>query len=113
MHNTLYFPPSLFRGKILANMGIYDEFGAHFSDKEVLNHKMPVNFILEEPTPMRYIDPEFYIHNLMALTFLEEQLDKGVHGIPIEQDKSIIARWCSYHSFSRNIINAWLHHPDN
>ncbi|MGL5742134.1 MAG: adenosylhomocysteinase [Legionella sp.] len=91
------YPHSWFSGKILANLGIYDEFGPHFSEDEILNHKMAVNFVLKDPTPMKYIDPEFYIHNIAALTLLSEQLSPGVHGIPPELDQSIIQRWCVYH----------------
>ncbi|WP_058475967.1 NAD-binding protein [Legionella steigerwaltii] len=103
------YPHSWFSGKILANLGVYDEFGPHFSDDEVLNHKMPVNFVLNDPTPMKYIDPEFYIHNLVALTFLKEKLTYGVHGISSALDNSMIQRWCAYHSFPLDTINAWLY----
>lgn len=105
------YPHSWFSGKILANLGIYDEFGPHFSEEEVLNHKMPVNFILEDPTPMKYIDPEFYIHNLASLAFLREKMAPGVHGISSELDNNMIQRWCTYHSFPLNIIHDWLHLP--
>ncbi|HHF7373203.1 saccharopine dehydrogenase NADP-binding domain-containing protein [Legionella bozemanae] len=103
------YPHFWFSGKILANLGIYDEFGPHFSDEEVLNHKMPVNFVLNDPTPMKYIDPEFYIHNLVALMLLKEKLTPGVHGISSTLDHSIIERWCAYHSFPLDKINAWLY----
>ena len=103
------YPHSWFSGKILANLGVYDEFGPQFSDDEVLNHKMPVNFVLNDPTPMKYIDPEFYIHNLVALTFLKEKLSYQVHGISSELDNSMIQRWCFYHSFPLDTINAWLY----
>ncbi len=103
------YPHSWFSGKILANLGIYDEFGTHFSEDEVLNHKMPVNFVLDDPTPMKYIDPEFYIHNFAALTFLKEKLTHGVHGIPSTLDNRMIQRWCAYHSFPIDTINDWLY----
>ncbi|QMT59929.1 adenosylhomocysteinase [Legionella sp. PC997] len=103
------YPHSWFSGKILANLGIYDEFGPHFSDDEVLNHKMPINFVLNEPTPMKYIDPEFYLHNLAAIGLLTKQLTHEVHGISSTLDKNIIARWCTYHSFSLDTIKTWLY----
>ncbi|WP_392537473.1 saccharopine dehydrogenase NADP-binding domain-containing protein [Legionella sp. 227] len=103
------YPHSWFSGKILANLGVYDEFGPQFSDDEVLNHKMPVNFVLNDPTPMKYIDPEFYIHNLVALTFLKEKLTSGVHGIPSTLDKDMIQRWCAYHTFPLDTVNMWLY----
>lgn len=69
---------------------------------------MPVNFVLEDPTPMKYIDPEFYIHNLASLMLLQEKLVNGVHGIPDEMDENIIQRWCSYHSFPLDQIKLWF-----
>ncbi|WP_058498826.1 hypothetical protein [Legionella gratiana] len=106
------YPHSWFSGKILANLGVYDEFGPHFSEDEVLNHKMPVNFVLEDPTPMKYIDPEFYIHNLASLMLLHEKLVNGVHEIPKDLDQSIIQRWCVYHSFPLDLIKLWFYAPE-
>lgn len=107
------YPHSWFSGKILANLGIYDEFGPHFSDDEVLNHKMPINFVLQDPTPMKYIDPEFYIHNLAALILLKEKMLPGVHEIPEKLDQNIIQRWCSYHLCSRDLIKLWFYDSNN
>ena len=43
-----------------ANMGAEDEWGSLFSAADVLHGKMPVNFSLEEPTTIQYLDPAFY-----------------------------------------------------
>lgn len=103
------YPKTWFKDKILANLGVYDEFGPQFSAEEVLNNKMPINFVLHDPTPMKYIDPEFYIHNLVALSFLQEQqLAPGVHGITSELDQKMIHQWCAYHGFPLEIIQSWF-----
>ncbi|RUR16985.1 adenosylhomocysteinase [Legionella sp. km535] len=102
------FPREWFSGKILANMGIYDEFGDQFSAEDVLNNKKPVNFILQDPTPIKYIDPEFYIHNLASLMFLQNKMTNGIHGIPQELDRYIIQRWCEFHSFPLKTIMKWF-----
>ncbi len=102
------YPHHWFDGKIMANMGIYDEYGPKFSDEEILNKKNPINFILNDPTPMEYIDPEFYIHNIAALALLSANLTNGVHGPTKELDNSIIDRWCDYHSFQKEIIKQWF-----
>ncbi|MCE3044806.1 NAD-binding protein [Legionella sp. 16cNR16C] len=102
------YPHDWFSGKILANMGVYDEYGAGFGEEEVLNQKKPVNFVLNDPTPMKYIDPEFYIHNIAALTLLSENLSQGVHGPTKDLDNRIIEDWCKYHSFHLEIINKWF-----
>nr|WP_238584726.1 adenosylhomocysteinase [Legionella moravica] len=102
------FPREWFSGKILANMGVYDEFGEQFSTEDVLNNKKPVNFILQDPTPMKYIDPEFYIHNLASLMLLQNKMANGIHGIPQELDCHIIQRWCEFHSFPLKTIMKWF-----
>lgn len=97
-----------FNGKILANMGIYDEFGEQFLPEEVLNNKAPVNFLLHDPTPMKYIDPEFYSHNIAALPLLQAALPVGFHDVSADIDKSIIQRWCDYHQVPLAEIQRWF-----
>ncbi len=57
-------------GALLANMGVEDEFGDAFPASAVLNDKRPLNFILEEPTQMRYIEATMALHNEGALYLL-------------------------------------------
>ncbi len=52
---------------VLANMGVEDEFGETIPAERVLNAKSPVNFILAEPTHLRYIDATMALHNAGAL----------------------------------------------
>ena len=59
-------------GALLANMGVEDEFGPHISPEAVLNGKLTLNFILEEPTRLRYIDATMALHNAGAV-YLKEQ----------------------------------------
>lgn len=102
------YPREWFKGKILANLGVYDEYGPQFFPDEVLNHKEPINFTLNDPTPMRYIDPEFYIHNIAGLVIAQRLLSNGVHGLPPEIDLPLIHRWCTYHSFSPATLSHWF-----
>ncbi|RUR07323.1 NAD-binding protein [Legionella sp. km772] len=102
------YPTSWFSGKILANLGVYDEFGPLFREELVLNNKKALNFVLKDPTPMRYIDPEFWIHNQAALLLLSDKLSHEVHSIPEELDKQIIENWCAYHSFPLSMIKRWF-----
>ncbi len=105
------YPYEWFRGKILANMGIYDEYGPKFTEEEVLNRKAPVNFVLKDPTPMKYIDPEFYIHNIAAL-FFKKDLKHGLHVLPETIDQSILQRWCAHHDFPFDRIHQWFISPE-
>lgn len=102
------YPRDWFKGKILVNMGIYDEYGGQYNDNEVLNHKKPINFVLKDPTPMDYIDPEFYLHNIAALSFMKKKLPNGVHDVSENIDQDIINRWCYYHHFSLSLIQKWF-----
>ncbi len=53
-------------GVLLANMGIEDEWGGSIPDERVLNGKTPLNFILDDPTLMCFIDPPMALHNFGA-----------------------------------------------
>ncbi len=57
-------------GALLANMGVEDEYGDSFPATAVLNEKRPLNFILEEPTLIRYIEATMALHNEGALYLL-------------------------------------------
>ncbi|VEG92061.1 adenosylhomocysteinase [Legionella spiritensis] len=102
------YPVEWFENRILANMGIYDEFGARFCKERVLNHKAPLNFVLEDPTPIQYMDPEFYAHNLAALDLLEGDRRPGVYDLSLIQDNTIIRQWCQYHRVSDKDIQKWF-----
>ena len=43
----------------LVNMGTYNEWGPSFSEGRIINYKKPLNFMLEFPTAISYIDPVF------------------------------------------------------
>ncbi|OGV28079.1 MAG: hypothetical protein A3F18_05210 [Legionellales bacterium RIFCSPHIGHO2_12_FULL_37_14] len=103
------YPKEWFLHKILANMGALDEFGPGFSATEVLNAKKPLNFILEDPTPIEYIDPELYLHNQAVLDLLNNDLSFRVHNISPALDSSIIDRWCQHHQFLRQEIERWFY----
>jgi adenosylhomocysteinase len=103
-------PKKWFAGKIMANMGMLDEFGPQFSENEVLNKKRPVNFILDDPTPIRYIDPELYAHNLASLELLNNNLSFGVHTLSPKTDQEIITSWCQHQNLSLEQVTSWFEH---
>lgn len=49
--------------QLLVNVGAEDEFGPSFAETEVFNNKAPANFILQEPTRLKYLDATFALHN--------------------------------------------------
>ncbi|GAA4363860.1 NAD(P)-dependent oxidoreductase [Kangiella marina] len=88
-----------FKGKILANAGAEDEFGFNFSEKSVLANKKPVNFALEEPTLMEFLDPIFFAHNLA----IEDALHNPTAGFrPLDNshDNRIVKSWAQHHNWS-------------
>lgn len=58
--------------KYLANMGTYDEWGSAFSEDRILNQKQPLNFMLEYPTKILYLDPIFALFACATLDVLNE-----------------------------------------
>jgi len=60
-------------GALLANLGVEDEFGEGVPEGRVLNAKRPLNFLLEDPTRLCYIDPAMALHNAGALYLLEKR----------------------------------------
>ncbi|MEG1793971.1 MAG: hypothetical protein RSF94_03515 [Rikenellaceae bacterium] len=63
---------------IIANMGVEDEFGDKMPCERVLENKKPLNFILQEPTHMRYIETTMALHNLGALELLNNTSHIGL-----------------------------------
>ncbi len=59
---------------LLANLGVEDEFGPEIAESRVLGNKKPLNFILDDPTRMRYIETTMALHNACALELLTEDL---------------------------------------
>lgn len=59
---------------LLANLGVEDEYGVLIPENRVLNKKQPLNFILDEPTSMRFIETTMALHNACALELLTADL---------------------------------------
>lgn len=57
---------------ICANMGVEDEYGTLIPKFRVLNKKAPLNFVLEEPTHLKYIDASLALHAALGERLLEE-----------------------------------------
>ncbi|MDR1760558.1 MAG: adenosylhomocysteinase [Fibrobacter sp.] len=75
---------------ILANMGVEDEFGAGIPDSRVLNQKKPLNFILEEPTHLKYIEATMALHNALGETLLCGNVPPGIHEPPETLERELL-----------------------
>ena len=76
---------------VIANMGVADEFGDGLPAERVLNAKRPLNFILDEPTNIRYIDPTMALDNAGALEILAGRVGHGIVTPPAELEENILA----------------------
>ncbi len=77
-------------GAILANMGVEDEFGPQIPDAAVLCRKQTLNFILEEPTQLKYIDATMALHNEGAFYLCRGCPQKGLITPPVETEEKIL-----------------------
>lgn len=59
----------------LANMGVEDEYGPGVPAARVLAEKKPLNFILEEPTHLKYIDASLALHAALGELLVREAAD--------------------------------------
>lgn len=76
---------------LLANLGVEDEFGDAVPEARVLNAKKPLNFLLAEPTRLRYIDPVFALHNAGVEALLgSPDLPAGLHPPQPEIEERIL-----------------------
>lgn len=89
----LFSDVSMFRGKILSNMGAEDEYGELFVNMDVLNDRLPINFALRHPTAMRYFDPIIYAHNRGIEWIGDRELIPGYHPLPADISGSVLQEW--------------------
>lgn len=76
---------------LLANMGVHDEFGPGVPNERVLRNKATLNFMLDEPTHLKYIDATFALHNAGALYLLQHHLPAGLITPPPELEEEILS----------------------
>lgn len=67
---------------VAANMGVEDEFGEFVPKQRVLNQKAPLNFLLKEPTHLKYIDASLALHAALAAKLVEESRNLALGTFP-------------------------------
>ena len=75
---------------LLANLGAEDEYGESMPADRVLNAKETLNFILEDPTRMPYIETTMALHNACALDLLAGDLPMGCHESRPDLEESLL-----------------------
>ena len=78
---------------LIANMGVDDEFGPQLPGERALNNKEPLNFILAEPTQLRFLDPTFALSNAAALSLIKGEITPGINAPASTLEAPILALW--------------------
>ena len=73
--------------QLVAAMGIENEWGDSLVPERILNRNVPLNFLLKEPTRLRYIDPTMALSNAAAAELLKGGLPAGIQKIAPEIEK--------------------------
>ncbi len=87
---------------VLINMGAEDEYGPSFSKSRVKNNKTPINFILEEPTSMKFMDPIFTLFNECAVLLATQSWPTGIIEPPESIVSSVINNFCEAQGYKAN-----------
>lgn len=75
---------------VLANMGVEDEYGDVIPTDRVLNQKKSLNFMLEEPTHLKYIDASLALHAALGEMLIKEEFRKGIKNPPAELEQRLL-----------------------
>ena len=75
--------------QLVAAMGVEDEWGDELPKDRILNRNVPLNFMLKEPTRLRYIDPTMALLNAAALELLKGGLPSGIQKIASEVENHL------------------------
>lgn len=81
---------------LLANMGVEDEFGPSIPKERVLMEKKTLNFMLDEPTHLKYIDATMALHNEGALYLSTHPAAIGLIEPPAETEEELLTA-CRLH----------------
>lgn len=86
------------RVAVLANMSTKDDFGSQFVVNRVLNDKKPVNFLLDNPTEVMYLDAIFTLFlKAGEELFQNKTLKKGLNPMTPEIDQAVLSDWIQHH----------------
>ncbi len=88
---------------LLANLGVEDEYGPGIPESRVLNNKQPLNFILDEPTSMRFIETTMALHNACAVELLTADLPHRCLPPAPDVEERLLSITCSRGSIAADI----------
>ena len=92
----LFRPDEIGPSVRLINMGADDEYGVSYPPSRIEGEKAPLNFLLDAPTTIHFIDPVFAAHNACCLDILKGR-DSGYCALPARLDLPWIEEWSRLH----------------
>ncbi len=88
---------------LLANMGAEDEYGSSFAVDRILAAKDSLNFILDEPTELKYIDATLALHNLGAEYLMNNSSAQGVIMPPEDMEQQLLNQTLEHGVISKEL----------
>ena len=76
--------------KFSGGLRVSTRSGADIAPERVLNRKTPLNFILEEPTAMCFIETTMALHNACALELLTADLPHHLMPPPSDVEERLL-----------------------
>lgn len=92
---------------LLANMGAEDEYGNLFPTNRVLANKDSLNFILDEPTELKYIDATLTLHNLGAEYLIKNRLANGIILPPDSIEQELLSQTLEHGIIKDKLEEIW------
>lgn len=96
--------------KILSNMGTDDEWGSAFSHDHVYYAKRPINFMLEHPTLIKYLDPIFTLYALAVEELITSvgRETKKIFYPSMDLQQRVLSTWLDQNSeYSVDVHKLW------
>jgi len=89
---------TLFSKKMwLANGGADNEYGPYFDLNKLLGEGVALNFLLDSPTPPKFLDPVFALSNLIIGLIQNGKIENGLQKVPKKYDRITLHEWKRLH----------------
>ncbi len=107
LENLIIPSPIVQSTTLLANMGVENEWGSQIPHKRILNNGLPINFILDDPTQMCFIDPPLALHNQGALELAQCHVPAGLFTPPATLENKFL-NYVATHGCIPHQLLSWL-----
>ena len=99
----------------LANMGTHDEWGSSFPKDAILYDKHPLNFMLDYPTQICYLDPIFAVLACATIDIIDLCTTNEfiVHKPSLFTERKVLNTWLLNNNVHPNMKEQWLNELEN